>query len=58
MAKKLGFLLLTGAESAIPEVFFKFPIEHRKRLFSKKSSSKSDYWQKRNLRSKFENESF
>ena len=36
MAKKLGFLLLTGTESAIPAMFFKFLIDHKKRLFSKK----------------------
>ncbi len=58
MTKKLGFLGFAGAESATPEGFFKFPIEHRKRLFSKKSSSKSEHWQKRNLRSKFKNRSF
>ena len=37
--QKLGFLLFIGAESAIPAVFFKFPIDHRKRLFSKESSA-------------------
>ena len=45
MAKKLGFLQLTGAESAIPAIFFKFPRDHEKRLFSKKISAKSEHWQ-------------
>ena len=58
MTKILGFSYFTGAESAIPAMFFKFPIGHRKRLFSIKSSAKSEHLQKRNLRSKFENESF
>ena len=36
MTKKLGFFICTGAESAVTAEFFKFPIDHNKRLFYKK----------------------
>ncbi len=36
MTKIFSFFIFTGAESAITAMFFKFPIDHRKGLFSKK----------------------
>ena len=58
MTKIFGLFVFPGTESAIPAMFFKFPIDNKKRLFLKKSSTESEHWQKRNLTSKFENESF
>jgi len=58
MTKIFGFWFATGVESPIPAMFFQFPIDYKKRLFSKKRSTKSEHWQKRNLGSKFQNESF
>ena len=58
MTKIFGFWFATGVESPIPAMFFMFPVYHIKGLFSKISSAKSEHWQKRNLRSKFQNESF
>ena len=42
MIKIFGFLILLGAESGIPPVFFKFPIDHKNWVFLKKKFGEID----------------